>query len=261
MISSVTSGLADDLADTILNSEDVDTVREGIPAYLLMIDSFLRSSPDNPGLLLAASNLNGAFGAFTTGERSALLSEKSLNYALRAACVTQKELCDFRDLEFEVYKQIVDRLSLRDTEVAYAVGVAWASWIQTNSDDWNAIAQLGKVKYLLQRVILLNETYSDGGPHMYMGGLETILPASMGGQPEKGKNHFEAVIRISDGKFLMAKVVYAEQYAKLVFDKVLHDRLLNEVISADPVVDGMTLINVVAQRRARELLIESDDYF
>ena len=33
----------------------------------------------------------------------------------------------------------------------------------------------------------------------------------------------------------MAKVIYAEQYAKLVFDKELHDRLLTEVVNADPV--------------------------
>jgi len=108
---------------------------------------------------------------------------------------------------------------------------------------------------------MLDETYSAGGPHLYMGGLETILPAAMGGEPEKGQGHFIRAIEIADGKFLMAKVVYAEQYAKLVFDKELHDQLLNEVLSADPVVEGMTLTNVLAQQRARELLAESDDYF
>ena len=59
----------------------------------------------------------------------------------------------------------------------------------------------------------------------------------------------------------MAKVVFAEQYAKLVFDKEMHDRLLNEVLAADPVSEGRTLTNTVAQTRARELLAESDDYF
>ena len=96
---------------------------------------------------------------------------------------------------------------------------------------------------------------------MYMGGLETVLPAAMGGNPEKGKRHFEKAIQISGGKFLMTKVVYAQQYAKLAFDKELHDRLLNEVLAADPVVEGMTLTNTVAQRTAKELLAESDDYF
>ena len=61
LVSGITSQMADDLAGSILNNEDIDTVREGVPAFLLLIDSFLRSSPDSEDLLLAASSLNGAF--------------------------------------------------------------------------------------------------------------------------------------------------------------------------------------------------------
>ena len=261
LMSSVTSGLAEDLADTILNSNDVDTVREGIPAYLLMIDSFLRSSPNNPELLMAASNLNSAFTIFTNEERGRLLSQKSFDYSLRAACARNKTLCDLNEAEFEVYKQRVDAITNKDVDIAYSLAVAWTGWMQAHSNDWNAIAQLGKVKYLMAHCIELDETISDGGPHLYMGGLETVLPASLGGNPEKGREHFERSIKISQGQFLMAKVVFAEQYAKLVFDKQMHDRLLNEVLAADPVSEGRTLTNTVAQTRARELLAESDDYF
>ena len=120
---------------------------------------------------------------------------------------------------------------------------------------------MARVRGLLERVIELDETYEGGGPHLYMGGLETVLPASMGGRPEKGRDHFERALVLSDGEFLMTRVIYAEQYARLVFDKALHDRLLNEVLAADPVVEGMTLTNRIAQERARELLADSDDYF
>ena len=58
----------------------------------------------------------------------------------------------------------------------------------------------------------------------------------------------------------MAKVIYAEQYAKLVFDKELHEWIADEV-NADPVALDLTLINRVAQRRAAVLLAESDEYF
>ena len=51
LVSGVTSKLANDLADAILNSDDIDTVKEGVPAYLLLIDSFLRSSPNSEDLL------------------------------------------------------------------------------------------------------------------------------------------------------------------------------------------------------------------
>ena len=61
--------------------------------------------------------------------------------------------------------------------------------------------------------------------------------------------------------FLMAKVVYAEQYAKLVFDQRLHDALLNSVLAADPIAPNLTLINTLAQERAKQLMMESNDYF
>jgi hypothetical protein len=261
--SSLTSKMAGDLADSIMNSSDVETIREGVPAYLIMIDSFLRSSPNDEDLLLAASSLNGAFSVFTTEDeaRTRLLTDKSLEYALRAACINDAKLCNFRQLDFKEFQQRVDNLKPGQVGVMYATGVAWTSWMQAHSDDWSAVAELAKVKYLMNRVLSLDETWALGGPHLYMGGLETILPASMGGQPEIGRSHFERAIQIADGKYLMTKVIFAEQYAKLTFDKVLYDELLNQVLAADPVVEGITLTNVLAQQRAKVLLAESDDYF
>ncbi len=261
LMSSVTSGLAEDLADTILNSRDVETVREGIPAYLLMIDSFLRSSPDNPDLLLAAANLNGSFAVFTEGDRARLLTDKALAYAERAACIEVKALCEVRGQPFDEYKATLDGLGEGAVPALYALGVAWTGWIQNHSDDWNAIAQLGKVKYMMARVIELDETWDNGGPHLYMGGLQTALPDSMGGNIEAGREHFERALEIAGERYLMTKVIYAEQYARLAFDQALHDRLLQEVIDADPVEPGMTLTNRVAQEQARVLLQESSEYF
>ena len=261
LVSGLTAKMADDLAYTILNSNDLDTVREGVPAYLLLIDSFLRSSPDNENLLLAASSLNGSFSIFADGERALLLTDKSLAYALKAACISNERLCHVRSLGFQEFQNVVDKIGIADVPVAYATGVAWTGWIRLNSDDWNAIAELGKVRYLMERVIVLDETWENGGPHLYMGALETILPAAIGGHPEKGRAHFEKALVLSQGKYLMTKVIYAERYARLVFDKEIHDRLLTEVVSANPVVEGMTLTNKLAQERAKELLASSDDYF
>jgi hypothetical protein len=47
----------------------------------------------------------------------------------------------------------------------------------------------------------------------------------------------------------------------LMFDRDLHDRLLNEVLEADPDVSGYVLANTLAQKQALELLSSADDYF
>lgn len=259
-MSGVTNSLAEDLSATILNSDDPDTVRAGIPAYILMVDSFLRSDPENTSLLLAASALNGAFTAFTEGDQQKRLARKALDYALAAACA-EGGFCSLKTDPFSTFEEHIQSIGAEDVAVFYEVGVAWTGWLQAHSDDWSAIAELDRAKLVMARVVALDETYSDGGGHLYLGGMETLLPASMGGRPEKGREHFERAIEIAGGKYLMTKVIYAEQYARLVFDKVLHDRLLQEVIAADPVAPDMTLTNVLAQQRAAALLADSDEYF
>lgn len=148
-----------------------------------------------------------------------------------------------------------------DVDIFYAYGAAWAGWIQANASDWNAIAQVSKVKNLMEWVESYDEGYDNATVQVYLGVLTTQLPPSVGGKPEIGKAHFEKAIALSDGKHLMAKVLYAKQYARLMFEQELHDDLLQQVIDADPYAEGLTLINRLAQRQADRLLAESADYF
>jgi hypothetical protein len=66
---------------------------------------------------------------------------------------------------------------------------------------------------------------------------------------------------LSGGKNQMVRVLYAQYYARLVFDKELHDKLLNEVVAADVHATGLTLINTLAQQRAKKLLESGKDFF
>ena len=97
--------------------------------------------------------------------------------------------------------------------------------------------------------------------YTYLGILVTLRPPALGGEQEKGKQYFENAIKMSSGKNLSTKVEYARGYARPLYDRKLHDRLLNDVVSANPRVLGYTLTNVLAQREAKELLSSADDYF
>ena len=88
-----------------------------------------------------------------------------------------------------------------------------------------------------------------------------ITPPGLGGKPEVGRKHFERAVELSGGRHMLTKVMFAEQYARLVFDRELHDRLLEEVLATDPAEPGLTLINVVAQKQATTLLESADAFF
>ncbi len=255
--------LSDSLSAGILNQDDIATAREGIPSWLLLVDGLIDGEPGNEGLLLAGSKLYGAYagGFVDDAARAKRLSARSFDYARRAACVRKPALCAKLDAPFDAFQAEAGKLGLSDVPMAYALASAWAGRIQANSDDWKAIADIPKVQLLLERVVTLRSDFQQGEPYMYLGVLATLRPASLGGQPEQGKADFEKALALSGGRNQMVRVLYAERYARLVFDQPLHDRLLNEVLAADPHAPGLTLINVLAQARAKKLLETGKDYF
>jgi len=267
LIGSVTGPLMSDLSDAlsgaILESDDPETVRAGAPAYLIMLDALLRQSGDNADLLRAAASLNGAYAtAFVADEaRRKSFATKALEFAFQAACMDIPWTCDVRTMGFEDLERNAAELQRDDVPAAYALATAWAGWIQAHADDWNAIGDLARVKTIMVRVVELDEAYDHGGPRLYMGVFETLLPPSSGGRPEVGREHFERVLELTADRHLMAKVFFAESYARLVFDRDLHDRLLNEVLQAESRAPGLTLMNTIAQEQARDLLDSADDYF
>ena len=152
-------------------------------------------------------------------------------------------------------------LTQSDVAALYGWAGALAGYIQANSDDFNAVADLPKVETAMQRVIELHESYDNGGAHLYLGVTNSLRPPALGGKPEVAKNHFARAMEIAGPNHLFIKVLYAKHYARLVFDRDLHDRLLREVLAVKPEHPGYTLSNTLAQVEARKLLASGADYF
>jgi len=262
-ISSATVDMTENLSQAILNNNDLATVEAGGPAYLLMVDSLLYRDPDNESLLRSAADVYTAYtDVFVKDkDRAKKLTDKALDYALRAMCIRRPDTCSFRQSSFQEFKNTLSTLSVKDVPDLFTLGSAWSAWIQTHREDWDAVAEIPRVEAIMERVVELDDAYQDGAAHLYLGVLATLLPPALGGKPDVGKQHFERALEISKNKNLMVKVLYARHYARLVFDKKLHDRLLNAVLKANPDVPGYTLGNTLAQQQAKELLKSGEDYF
>ncbi len=256
-----TSRFANNLTAAILAQDDPATVKDGVPAYLLLIDGMISGDPTNVELLLTGAKLYGAYasGFVDEPQRSQRLAQRAYDYARRAACLKLAGFCAKLDGPFAAFE--VELAKVNTIDALYGLAAAWAGKIEANTADWNAIADIPKVQAALERVIALDPNYDSGNPQLYLGVLNSIRPASLGGKPEDGKQYFDKAIAISDGKNLMASVLYAQYYARLVFDQNLHDRLLKAVLNADPAAPRLTLINVLAQRRAKLLLASGKDFF
>jgi len=257
------SRFAGDLTAAIQDQNDPGIVRDGAPAYLLALDGLIDGAPDDTNLLLAGARLYGAYAAaFVDDEaRQRRLWNRALGYGRRALCTERRSVCEAVERPFDEFVASLSRTRVADVPVLYGFGAAWAGWVQVHSEDWGAIAEIPKLEALMQRVLELDDAHADGGAHLYLGVLFTQRPAMLGGKPEQARQSFERALELSGGRNLMAKVLYARHYARLVFDRSLHDRLLEEVVAADPEVPGLTLSNTLAQEQARHLLAGADEYF
>lgn len=257
--------MANNLSQVVLNQTDPELVRAGAPAYLLLIDSFIAGDPDDEDLLQAGASLYAAYAALFVTEdltRRQELSSHAWDYGQRALCEYEDEWCGLRAMPFARFQSVLAGIQdPDDVPVLFAYAQSWLVWIDSHRDDWRAVAELPKVQAVLERVLALDETYQHGAAHLYLGMLETLRPAALGGRPESGRQHFERALELSDGRDLSAKVAIAERYARLLFDRALHDRLLREVLAADAQAPGLTLTNTLAKQRAAELLRSADEYF
>lgn len=263
---SLISSVTNDLSRAILAHDDPATVRDGAPAYLLMIDGFIQGDPDDEDTLQSGAALYAAYaGIFVEDETRAIkLADRSFNYAQRSVCEFDESLCGVRTMKFQDWRDALAEIDDEDDLVYLnTLAQAWLIRIRANSGEWNAIADLPRVEILLETVLRVDETFANGSPHTYLGILKTLRPPALGGKPEEGRRHFERALEISGGNNLGAKVSMAEHYARITYDRELHDHLLNEVLAAEPGTGNgeFTLLNVMAQQHAEVLLASADDYF
>lgn len=255
---------SNNLTDAVLSQNDPEIVRQGAPTFMLMLDGMVRQSPDSATMLGAASQIYALYtNAFVKDEnRVKKLSSRSFDYAERAYCVDfGLSQCDLTKMDFDAFQTSVDRAGLKDVPTLSALSTAWLLSIRANSADWGALGQLPKAEALLKKVIELDRTYQNGSAIMFSGILNSLRPPALGGKPELAKEYFEEAIALSNGNNLAAKVEYASSYARSLYERDLHDKLLNQVLAADPESDGYTLMNLLAQEQAKSLLASADDYF
>jgi len=274
---------SNDLNSAIRANNDPQTIMQAVPAYVMLLDTMIESDPEDEDTLLASSKLINAYVGLLTEDIKELsnvdndqinryesekikiqqkkLANKALERAADANCYYEDKFCNLITMQYSVFEEHLKDIDKDDLDMLYSLGSAWASWLQINSDDWNAMAKLPQIKLIMQKVISIDERWDNAGAHIYLGVLNSIIPSSLGGKPEVGRASFEKAIALTQGKNLMAKVLYAEYYARLIYDRELHQKLILEVLNYNKSEHEYILINTLAIRKAKILQANSEEYF
>jgi len=256
--------LLEDVAKSANKQSDLKVIREGMPAYLMLVDGMLEAVPNNARLLITAAQAYSSFAAAfveeTDKDYAGALYAKAKKYALQSLEV--RGLKNPVSKPFEQFEKDLTALGKADVPYLFWTATCWGSWIRLNLNSMAAVAELPRVELLMKRVLVLDEQFYYGGPHVFMGIWFASRPKIAGGDLTKAQYHFEKALEFSRGKFLMTRVYYADQYARKTLDKDLFVATLEKVldIPADNTPE-LTLLNTVAHKKAKELLEHVDEYF
>jgi hypothetical protein len=255
----ITKNFIEPAVGNLQQQTDIHLVCDGAPAYLLMLDSMLVSSPDNRALLLSAAQSYSAFTA-TLEECGENKEQRFTAIALKAKQYGQRLLAMHLPLKgsIEEFEQEIATLTKTDVPELFWGTYGWLTWVQNQQGSPEAIADIVYIEKIMTKLLELDPGYQGGSIHLFWGVYHAAKPAMFGGRPDLSKAHFEKALEYSDKKFLMAQTTYAETYARAVFDKDLHDRLLKEVLDF-PLESApeFGLSNRIAVSKAKKLLDEN----
>ena len=222
------------LVEGLNRQTDLELVCDGSSSYLLLLDSLLAEKPADPTLLLNTTKAYIAYGMAMPEcgrpERSAVLSEKVRIYGLRLL----REVSGIRQNDtIDALREKLHAGDKGDVGALFWGAYGWATWIGYQQGAPAAVIDLPKIEMIMRRVVELDETFYNGGAHLFLGVYYTLKPASYGGDPDASRCHFEKALAISGGRFLPIQVAFANTYAKMVFDRELYEKLLEEVLAFD----------------------------
>ncbi|MFQ5840828.1 MAG: TRAP transporter TatT component family protein [Thermodesulfobacteriota bacterium] len=256
--------ILEDVARSSSKQSDITVIREGTPAYLMLIDGLIEAYPQNEELLVAGAEAYSSYAAIFSEEdreKAKRLYMKAKQYGLRALS-KQERFKELLPKRVDQFRTCLADFTKRDVPALFWTASSWGSWISLSSDSVEAMAEVPKALCLMERVLELDEGFYYGGPHLFMAVYHLSRPKAYGGDPEKARRHFEKAFELGRGKFLMAHVLYAKYYARQTFDRELFVSTLERVLDAPAdSVPELTLLNTIAKEQAKGLLEKVNDYF
>lgn len=248
-------------------NRDSQLVMDAMPAMLIQMDGFIGVSPENRYLLTNAAEANMGYSFLAVEdkdkERAKLLYLKARDYALRSLMLNKTFKKGFEQDDIEVFTDALKTVHKRDVGPLFIATNSWMSWINlAHGDNPSALKDLPRVEAMMDRILVIDDTYYYGGVHAMLGTYYVARPEMFGGRPEEAKVQFEEAFEISESKYLLWQLLYAKYYAVQTKDRELFVETLNRIISAPAdILPEEAFANAAVKKKAAALLLHVDDYF
>ncbi|RKU38902.1 hypothetical protein C6496_05225 [Candidatus Poribacteria bacterium] len=183
-------------------------------------------------------------------------------YAFDVLAKSDEAFTEPRSVDMETFRKALQKLDKKQVEPLFWAAYAVARGISLQKDDPMQVIDLARVELMMARILELDETFYFGSAHLFYAVYYGDRAPTIGGDPEKAKEHIERVDEINDGKFLMSKFYLARYYAYPKQDAELYKRSLQEVLDApSDVYPGEEAATALAKSRAKRWLDQIDMLF
>ena len=143
--------------------------------------------------------------------------------------------------------------------LGYWAAASWGGWISLSKDEPEIVADLPLAIRLAELAWAADPTWGNGALSSLLGSFEA---GRAGGSSQRALGYFDQGIAQANGRSVGAFLSKAEGYAQPAGDRVLFEQLLAQALALkDQAGSPFTLQNEVMRRRARWLLLKTDDLF
>lgn len=246
-------------------NNDIQLIRDAMPAGLVQLDGLVEASPDNKYLLATAAENYYAYAFFFVEPEDKAAAEnlylKSHGYAIRALN-RNKAFKEAENGSLEDYSRALQSFEKEDVPAMYWAVAGRLAGMRIGSGGVNSVNEFPKIEAMMDRMLVLDETYNYGAVHVLMGAYYAAIPDAYGGDAEGAEYHFRQAFDISGSKYLLWYVFYAQYYAFQVGDEAKYTEALNRVAAApEDLFPREAFSNRVAKKMAEKMLQETDLLF
>ena len=249
-----------------MNQEtDLELAQGAMPANLKLLEGMLIEDPGNTRLhLYAAEGFYGytfGFIEMQDSHRAQHLYRRCYEHA-RVALQQSGVTLDPETSSPTEFEAAVGKAGKKAAPAMFWTASCLANWINLNRNSPAGIAELSSAATLMQRVIVLDDTFYHGGPHLFFGVYYGGRSPLFGGNYQLSEEHFRRAAEINDNKLLLVDVLQAEYLDRQRLDlDAFHTHLTRVIEAPDNLAPDMALMNAIAKQQAAQLLESEDDWF
>jgi predicted anti-sigma-YlaC factor YlaD len=278
----VVNGVADALSKgggtTFTGENDPELVGDALPFALKFYDSILEQAPEHEALLLSTGSAYVMYANAYLHSQAQMLSSKDFekkdfllkrarNLYLRGRDMVIKGL-SIRHPQLRIsneqkqFEESLKDMNREDVSYLYWASAGWMAAYSLNTLDINVSIGVPKVTAMMRRALELNDEFDGGAIHDFFISFYASMPVSMGGSPEKAREHFKRAVEISKGRSASPYVSLATSLCVKNQNEEEFQNLLNQALQIDPEADkSKRLVNILSQRKAKWYLAHQDDFF